>query len=93
MAHADRLGVSGAPAAAAKWLPGRESGVTSSLLCSDGTGLFGGASHVCLLKSGVFSIRSERQPYLATHGGALRPLGADTVLAGGWGWGSGPQFK
>lgn len=41
MAGADGLGVSGVPAAAAKWPPGKESEVTSLPLRSSNTGLFG----------------------------------------------------
>lgn len=81
VAPADRLGVSGAPTAAAKWLPGRESGVTSSPLCSNSTGLFGvPATSVCRDRVCLAS-NLRHGPCLVTLGGAPRPLGADVLLA------------
>jgi hypothetical protein len=74
-ARADRLGVSGAPAAAAKWLSGRESGVTSSLLYSkQHWPVLRGASHIRLLQATVFRVNTEIQALPGISGGK-QPLG------------------
>lgn len=72
VACADRLGVSGAPAAAAKWLPGRESEVTSSLLCSNSAGLFGAPPTFVCYGWVCLASTLRRSPCLAIlRGGAL----------------------
>lgn len=76
VACADRLGVSGAPAAAAKWLPGRESEVTSSLLCSNSAGLFGAPpTSVCYGRVCLASTL-RRSPCLAIPKGAAPGTGS-----------------
>lgn len=72
VACADRLGVSGAPAAAAKWLPGRESEVTSSLLCSNSAGLFGAPpTSVCYGRVCLASILRRSPCLVILRGAAL----------------------
>lgn len=68
MAGADGLGVSGVPAAAAKWPPGKESEVTSSPLRSSNAGLFG-APPTSVWWDGVCSASAPRSsPCLVSPG-------------------------
>ena len=70
MAGTDGLGVSGVPAAAAKWPAGKESEVTSSALCSSSAGLFG-APPTSVCWDGVCSASALRSsPCLVTPGRA-----------------------
>lgn len=86
VAGADRLGVSRELTAAAKWLPGADSGVSSSPLRSSSAGLFevpatyGCRDRVCLAPN------LRRGPCSVTLGGAPRPLGSDAVPARGGRW-------
>ena len=70
MAGTDGLGVSGVPAAAAKWPAGKESEVTSSALRSSSAGLFG-APPTSVCWDGLCSASALRSsPCLVTPGRA-----------------------